>query len=287
MRRDFQEFARLAEAPYRAAVVDPVLETLEDLWTTSVVGVRTTTHPVPRRRLNVRLVNAGVEADPVSRLRAAGLLEFVGHPMERLLTEIPAAVPVFFGVDVDVAHGVEKIWMMFPELIAVDRVLAFPGMPEAARAHAAHLHRYGGEIAIMALDFGNRTLNLYSQVLAPGVVTPADITTILSDLAFVAATPEELALLDRTFNLYRTFSWNSPRMQRICFPVRYEAARFPTHLDPVLARFVAAAPHATTGPRNFTFYTAYGPTDRYYKIQAEYTAAQPATFPAGAIPQIN
>ncbi|WP_157514023.1 aromatic prenyltransferase [Nocardia concava] len=287
IRRDLQEFARLAEAPYEAAAVDPVLDALEELWTTSILGVRTTTHPVPRRRLNVRLMNSGSGADPVTTLREAGLLEFTGHPMEQLLTEIPAAVPVLFGVDVGVAQGVEKVWMMFPEPISVQRVLAFPGIPDAARTHAPHLNRYGGEIAIMALDFASRTMNLYSQVFAPGLLTATDITTILADLEFAPPTDEELSLLRQTFNLYRTFSWTSPRMQRICFPVRHQPATFPTHLDPVLARFVSAAPYAGTGSQTFTFYTAYGPTDRYYKIQAEYTSPRHIPFPGGTEPPVN
>ncbi|MEV6772038.1 aromatic prenyltransferase [Nocardia sp. NPDC051030] len=287
IRRDLQEFARLAEAPYDAAALDPVLEALENLWTTSVLGVRTTTHPVPQRRLNVRLMNSGSGVDPVTTLREAGLLEFTGHPMEQLLTDIPATVPVLFGVDVGVAHGVEKIWMLFPELISVERALAFPGIPDSARAHAPHLNRYGGEIAIMALDFANRTINLYSQVFAPGHLTPTDITTILTDLEFVPATTEELSILAPTFNIYRTFSWTSPQIQRICFPVRHQATTFPTHLAPELARFVSNAPYAGTAPRAFTFYTAYGPTTRYYKVQAEYTSAQHAPFPGGKAPQIN
>ncbi|MFI1916286.1 aromatic prenyltransferase [Nocardia sp. NPDC020380] len=287
IRGDLREFARLAEAEYDAGVVDPVLEALEGLWVNSVIGVRTTTHPVPQRQMNVRLMNSGRGVDPVTTLREAGLLEFSGHPMERVLTDVSAAVPVMFGVDVGVARGVEKIWLMFPELISVERILGFTGIPDAARAHAAHLDRYGGEIAIMALDFANRTMNLYSQVFAPGRLTAADITTILAELDFVAATEQELALLGQTFNLYRTFSWTSPRMQRICFPVRHQAASFPKHLDPVLDRFVSGAPFAGSGPRGFTFYTAYGHDDRYYKVQAEYTSAPNAVFPGGTVPPIN
>lgn len=49
IRQDLQEFARLAEVRYDPAVMDPVLAALEDLWTTSVIGVRTTTHPVAQR----------------------------------------------------------------------------------------------------------------------------------------------------------------------------------------------------------------------------------------------
>ncbi|WP_067536660.1 aromatic prenyltransferase [Nocardia crassostreae] len=213
------------------------------------------------------------------------MLEFSGHPMERLLTDIPAAVPAIFGIDVGVTTGLEKVWLMFPELMSVERILGFTGIPDSARAHTAHLERYGGQIAIVALDFANRTMNLYSRVFAPGQLTSADITTVLTDLDFTAATDQELNLLGNTFNLYRTFSWTSPAMQRICFPVCYEAANFPTHLHPVFDRFVSSAPHSGDGPRRFTFYAAYGPADRYYKIQAEYTPTERVVFPGGSEPR--
>ncbi|WP_378741818.1 aromatic prenyltransferase [Nocardia brasiliensis] len=287
LRDDLRECARLAEVRYDPAVVDPVLTTLADLWTNSVVGVRTTTHPVSEREVNTRVMHAGEPGELIERLRGAGLLTFGGHPMEQLLSAICAAVPARSGVDLALASGVQKIWLVFPELLSVQRVLEFPGMPDAARAHAAHLSRYGGQIGILAVDFAARTMNLYSQVFEPGHLTAADIATILDDLDFVPATDEELALLGRTFNLYRTFSWTSPRMQRICFPLRCTASTFPTHLHPVLARFVDGAPFADPTARGFVFYTAYGPTDRYYKVQAEYAAAQHAAFPGGTAPRVN
>lgn len=286
-RQDFSEFARLAEARYDPGVVDPVLEALAELWTSSWIGVRTTNHPAAKREVNARLMNSSATADPVRTLRDAGLLTFTGHPMEQLLADISAAIPLRWGVDLSMSSGVQKIWLVFPELVSVDQMLAFPGIPEAARGHATHLSRYGGEIGMMAVDFISHTMNWYSRVFNPGDLTAADITKMLAELDFAPATPTELAILERTFNVYRTFSWASPQMQRICFPVRRDAATFPTHIDPLLTRFVAGAPYAGTGPRGFVFYTAYGSTGRYYKVQADYTSAQHATFPGGNAPTIE
>ncbi|MEV6333998.1 aromatic prenyltransferase [Nocardia vinacea] len=285
LRKDLREYARLAEVRYDPAIADPVLETLAELWTNSVVGVRTTTHPVPEREVNARVMHPGEPTELIEKLCGAGLLTYTGHPMEQLLAEIAAEVPVSSGVDLALAGGVQKIWLVFPELLSVERILGFSGIPESARAHADHLSRYGGRIGILAVDFDARTMNLYSNVFEPGHLTPADITGILAELDFTAPTDTELALLARTFNLYRTFSWTSSHMERICFPVRCEPSSFPTHLDPVLARFVAEAPFADPETRGFVFYAAYGPTDRYYKVQAEYAGVRVATFPGGTAPR--
>ncbi|MFX0578679.1 aromatic prenyltransferase [Nocardia nepalensis] len=283
LRTDLREYARLAEARYDPAVVDPVLDTLADLWTSSAVGVRTTTHPVPEREVNARVMHPGDPTDLIERLCGAGLLTYTGHPMEQLLADISAAVPVRSGVDLALAGGVQKIWLVFPELLSVERILEFAGIPDSARAHAEHLSRYGGQIGILAVDFDARTMNLYSNVFEPGTLAPADIAGILAELDFTPA-DAELALLGRTFNLYRTFSWTAPRMQRICFPVRCEPSSFPTYLDPVLDRFVDGAPFADPDTRGFVFYATYGPDTRYYKVQAEYAAARQAAFPGGTAP---
>ncbi|PXX71207.1 aromatic prenyltransferase Orf2 [Nocardia tenerifensis] len=279
LRRDLREFARLAESRYDPGVVDAVLAALDGVWGDSWLAVRTTTHPPPARQVSVRFMNLPASADPVGRLRAAGLLDFAGHPMEQLVS---ADVPVDWGVDVAIDRGVQKIWLVFQDLIEVDRILGFPGMPASARAHAEQLRRWSdGEFALLALDFLNRTMNLYAQILPPGRLGAADIADILRELDFVAADEDELAALGRPYTVYATFAWNSPRVQRICFPARYTAETFPA-IDPVLSRFVDGAPCAGPGPHGFAFYAAYGASGRYYKVQADYTSPLSHALPGGA-----
>ncbi|WP_067712883.1 aromatic prenyltransferase [Nocardia yamanashiensis] len=290
LRRDLRTYAELAEADYRPEVVDPVLASLADAWANSIVGVRTTTHPVPEREVNARVQFPGEPSELVGTLRADGLLDFVGHPIEALLTATMAAAPCRAGVDLAVGTGLQKIWLIFPQVLSVDQVLALPGLPEAVPAYTGHLKRYGGEIGIMAFDFANRTMNLYSQVLPPGTLSSGDVAEMLAELELHPAAPEELAALPSPFNVYRTFSWTSSGMRRICFPMRHTAETFPTGIDPLLARFVEDAPFADSSPgaaRRFTFYAAYGPADRYFKVQAEYSNTAHATFPGGVAPAVR
>jgi aromatic prenyltransferase len=286
LRSDLREYARLAQVDYNPAVTDPVFEALGELWTRSALGVRTTTHPTPQREVSVRLIHPG-EADPLGTLQRAGLLQIAGRPMEQLLEAVPASVPVRWGVDLSVSRGVQKAWLVFPQVLSVAQTLGFPGMPESAQAYRDHLTRYGDDVGMVAIDFAADTLNLYSRVFEPGGLTADEIAVMLGELDFIVPTDGELALLKRTFNLYRTFSWNSPGMRRICLPVRCTTDTFPTHLDPVLERFVHGAPF----PRErggFVFYAAYSEQDRYYKVQAEYVAvADLAVFPGGAAPTVT
>ncbi|MBB5917672.1 hypothetical protein BJY24_006584 [Nocardia transvalensis] len=283
---DLREYARLAEVGYDPAVVNAVLDALGDeFWPQSWLAVRTTTHAVDERELSIRFVNLPAAANAPDRLRAEGLLEFTGHPMEKVLAAISATEPVQWGVDVGVTSGVQKIWASFPELIPVDRLLAVDGVPESARAHTGHLKRWGGDqLALIAMDFASRTMNLYASIQAPGQITPENIVAILAELGFVPPSEEELTVLASPFTIYRTFSWTSPNILRICFPARYFRDQFPD-LDPTLSRF-ATGPVAGPGPHAAAFYAAYGPSGKYYKIQADYTSPMRFVLPGGAeVPQ--
>lgn len=270
LRDDLREYARLADAPYDASRVEPVLDVLTGIAPDALMAVRTTTEPVGEREVNVRFMN--FTADPTVALRNAGLLEFTGHPLEQVLASVAEAVPVQFGVDVAVGTGVQKIWLALGEMLDIQRISELPGMPEAVRANAGHLTRWGGgKFILVAVDFQGRTMNLYSQLLAPGQLPPEGIGTILRELDFAPASDAELAAVGaHAYTIYRTFSWTNPGVRRICFPRRFSRETFPVHLDPVLERFVRSAPLVGDGAHAFTFYAAYKPDGRYYKVQADY-----------------
>ena len=61
----------------------------------------------------------------------------------------------------------------------------------------------------------------WSRVFAPGTLAPTDIAGILAELDFTPA-DAELALLGRTFNLYRTFSWTAPDYNDATFQQQFK-----------------------------------------------------------------
>ncbi|MFI5776723.1 aromatic prenyltransferase [Nocardia sp. NPDC051570] len=269
---DLSTYASLVHAPFDPSVVSGVLNALAEVWPSSWLAVRTTTQT--DRDVSIRFMNLAAAADPVGRLRRAGLLPFTGHPRERLLEAVLAAGPVLYGVDVAVGAGVQKIWLMLPDLMSVEQMVALPGIPDAVRDHAEHMTRWSNDqICMIAVDFVNGTMNAYAQVVPPGQLTPADIATVLDEVGAVPAYDQDLAALESAaYTIYWTFDWDKPGVQRVCFPRRFARETFPVHLDPLLAQFIAGAPLAGPGPHGFTLYIAYGPTGRYYKVQADYLA---------------
>ncbi|MGV9680590.1 aromatic prenyltransferase [Nocardia sp. NPDC003482] len=287
LRRDLRRYAEAVDCRYEPAIVEAALDAFGGAWS-GIVGVRTTTHPVGVREVDARVQYPGTPAELVATLRRSGLVSFSGRPPEALLDEVIAAVPeARAAVDVALGGGVRKVWLFFPEVLEVERTLAFAHVPDSARAHAGHLTRYGGRIGILSVDFAAETMNLYSQVLEPGTIGAAGMSAITAELGFVIPTEAETHVFGGAYNVYRTFGWDSPHMRRICFPVRRTRDTFPTDLHPVLARFVAEPPFPGEGPHGFTAYVAYGPSDRYYKVQAEYSHAARAAFPGGVAPAVN
>ncbi|RDI67976.1 aromatic prenyltransferase [Nocardia pseudobrasiliensis] len=269
---DLSSYASLVNAPYDPSVVSGVLDALAGVWPSSWLAVRTTTKA--EREVSIRFMNLAADADPVGRLRRAGLLRFDGHPRERLLESVLAAGPVMYGVDVAVGTGVQKIWLVIPELMSVERLLSLRGLPAAVHEYAEHLRRWTDDrICMIALDFENGTMNIYGQVFQPGRLEAADIATVLSEVGAVPAGAADLAALESaSYTIYWTFDWERAGVRRVCFPRRFTRENFPVRLDPLLAKFVAGAPLVEPGPHGFTLYIAYGPGGRYYKVQADYVA---------------
>ncbi|MFE0188982.1 aromatic prenyltransferase [Streptomyces sp. NPDC058989] len=277
LRADLHDCAQAVEVPFNAPAVDRLLSTLADLCTDAWLGMRTTTRPAGRRDLNLRVCYRR-PVHPVPLLREAGLLTFDGHPMERLLDELVDAFPLWWGIDASVSGSVDKFWLVFDNGVPLADVLALPHLPPAVRASQDHFERAGMDrVGLIALDFGHRTVNVYSPVFPPGTLTYATVTSLISGLGFPLPAEEELQRNTDAFDVYQTFSWDEPGVLRLCFPVRYTAADFPTHCHPVLKQFVETAPFAVD-QRSFVHYTTYGPRGGYFKVQSDYTGNHRDTF---------
>jgi aromatic prenyltransferase len=266
---DLRRYSEIAGVACDSVGVDRVLDTLADLSVNASVGVRTTTKPVSVRDVNFRLLYPD-PVHPVARLCRAGLLTFDGHPMENLLDEVVDRFPLRWGVDASVRGVVDKIWVMFDGGVALEEILALPHLPHSVREARAHFDKSGLDcVGLLAFDFTSHTVNVYRKPFTSGTLTPGSVAEIISDLGFPLPSHQELEHDGRAFSIYYTFSWDTPGVQRVCFPMLYAGHEFPTYFDPLLKDFVEQAPVAAAS-RSFGFYTTYGPNGGYFKVQADY-----------------
>jgi hypothetical protein len=173
----------------------------------------------------------------------------------------------------------DKVWMHVDGGIALDDVLSLPDLPSSVRAARAHFDRAKMDrIWLFGLDFTSHTINLYGHVIPSGDRTAADIAALLTGAGFPLPSHDELRCNTQAFTVYQTFNWDSPDLLRLCFPMLYAAAEFPTRFHPLLKTFVEQAPLLGDGRDSFGFYTTYGPAGGYYKVSTDYTGNHGAIF---------
>lgn len=248
VRSAVEEASRLVGAPCPPEALVPVLTAyaagLDDAGI--VLSVSTLTHPPAEVDYTITVPAQG--PDPYAVAVEHGLVTPDDHPAATLLAQITGAVPVSeYFIDGGAASGFSKIYAHFPfDMRTLARLADLPSMPRSLADNAGlfarhHLH----EVAMVGIDYRRRTVNAYFAQL-PGEF--GDAENILS-LHRALGLPEPGGrLLDfarRSFRVYVTAAWDSPRIERICYapaPVRqWDPAALPLRVEPEVEKFVRGA----------------------------------------------
>jgi hypothetical protein len=255
----------------------PILRAYEAGFTGAAVALRTTTRARRSGELSVRYIGPASDPDPYGLALDRKFTVEANHPVDRLYREIQDRGAVMFrGVDVGVASGFEKIWSIYVDDSGktVEAMSRTPAMPPSVGGNLAYFARHGlNRITGIAVDFRSRSVNVYFPFT--GARDAEKISTMIEDLGFRVPGNDELDLCCRAFSMYFTFTWDSPEIERICFPVRVpEPDLVPTHLDPLIARFVKGA-RFHNGDRAYVYALASSRHGVYYKIENFYHRPAP------------
>lgn len=270
--QDIQLAAGAAGVGYDEAVIWKNLMAYEEYFRTSPTALRTTTKPQEKRDLSVRYIQTAKPHDPFAIALEKGLLTRQGHPIEQVVPELQSRFNLCgHGVDFSVQHGFEKVWPIFNPAVTVDDICSLTSMPGAIGSYRDHFARFNLKwISLLALDYWNKTMNLYFMIKDASIYPPERIAAMIADLGFKVPGEEELKMNSKTMCIYQTFSWESPRIERLCFVMAGPQELIPTHLHPVLERFVRQVPIRAPF-RGFTYNTTYATHGDYYKVEADYT----------------
>ena len=188
-----------------------------------------------------------------------------------------------YGVDVNVAAGLTKIWTFFQIPQPMEKAYAMSSLPESIKAHADYFLKYDLDVFhLFALDYSKKTLNLYFMVKEPGKFPPEKIAGMLEDLGFEVPQPEMLEFCSKAITIYYTFTWDSPEVQRVCFGVIASAPdEIPTHLDPLIEQYVENVPFFTEN-RKFIYGITFAPENIYIKIENDYNDSMTDLMEKGA-----
>ncbi|SDY43541.1 Aromatic prenyltransferase Orf2 [Amycolatopsis xylanica] len=273
--RDIEHLADALGAVCERDRVMPCLAAFSEGFAGTGLAFRTTTKAGGTPELSYRYTGfGGPSPDPYPIALRHGLLPAPDGLVDKAHQDIARRLPVdLWGADFGTTTGIEKIYATFGvgDAQPVPRIAALPSMPIAIDAEAGFFARYGlGDVGLMAVDVRSRTVNLYFHP-APGTLTPGIVARMLGDLEL--AIPADEAVVRRcadAFSVYFTFSWASPRIERVCFPLFVSARELaPLTQNPILTAFAEHAPFEA-GPRYFVHAAAMTPVGYYFKLENIY-----------------
>lgn len=213
--------------------------------------------------------------DPYALAVSNGLTVQTDHPVGALLSDIGERCPIDgYGVDFGVAGGFKKIWIVLPrgDLQGIGKLAAIPSMPRSLGENVNFFARHGlGETAgLLGIDYRHRTVNVYFGEQPAECFRPQTVRAMLDEVGQKAPSERMLEIAQQAFGIYVTLSWESPKLERICFAVATsDPTELPVRLGPDIERFVDHVRRSGAGGK-FVCAVASLPDSEYYKLQAYY-----------------
>jgi hypothetical protein len=240
-----EESARLVGSPCSREKVLPILTAYEDALPEAgmVVSVSTGEHPPGEFDYTISVPTAF--GDPYAVAVSNGLVAEADHPASTLLSDVQARVSVTEHlVDAGVVSGFSKIYAHFPfDMMGVRKLADVPSMPRAVAENAGlFVSHHLNDVAMIGIDYQRKTVNLYFAQLPDGFGEAQNILSLHRELGLPEPSKEWLAFAQKSFRVYVTLSWDSRKIERICFarqPFRdWDSSTFPVRIEPEVEKFV-------------------------------------------------
>jgi hypothetical protein len=217
------------------------------------------------------------EADPYAVALSNGFTAETDHPVGALFSDVQERCPVHvLGVECGVVSGFRKTYVFFPvdDLQGLSKLADIPSMPRALAEHAGTFARYGldDKVSIIGIDYVRRTMNVYFGRFPSEYVEPENVLSMLRDLGLPAPSAQMLEFTRQSFSIYPTFSWDSSKIDRICFSiVTPDRDALPARLEPEIGHFARNAPYTYDGARLLVYgATLSAAGEEYYKLGCYY-----------------
>jgi 6-linalyl-2-O,3-dimethylflaviolin/7-geranyloxy-5-hydroxy-2-methoxy-3-methylnaphthalene-1,4-dione synthase len=272
-----EESARLLEVTCARDMVRPILTAYADVLAQSAISFRVATGARHAGDLDCRLTMIPTDVDPYARALSKGLTDHTDHPVSALLSDIAGQCRIdCYGIDFGVVGGFKKTWQFFQphDLQKVSTLGSIPTMPQSLMENADFFARYGldDKASLTGIDYQSRTVNVYFGELPAECREPGTISAMLREIELPAPSEQLLKVGQHAFNIYVTLSWDSLKVERICFSAMTpEPAELSARLEPRIEYFARNHPytHADFG-RRFLYAVASATDGEYYKLASFY-----------------
>ncbi len=249
------------------------LNAYKKFFSGSPVSIRTTTKPVENRDVSVRYVEMMIvhDPDPYTVAINEGLIEKNGHAIHKMILEVFDTFDILgYGVDLDARNGLSKIW---PFIVPgpIDSIFSMKYIPQSMKTYEEYFKKHKLFVfAVFAFDFLHETTNIYFMLRDPSTATPEKCKALVKDIGFEIASEEIMERCCQAAHLNYTFSWDSSRIERLCFGIAcHDSKQVPTHFHPLIKKYVEESPFQSE-MRKFIYGITFTPNGLYYKIENDY-----------------
>ena len=252
------------------------IKTYEKFFAGAPLSIRTTTKPKERRDVAARYVEFFIphNPDPYTTAINQGILVNDGHPIHDLIVEAINTFEIMgYGVDIDARSGLSKIW---PFVVpgSIDPIFAMKSIPSSFKAYRDYFDKHKlTAFSLFAFDFLHNTTNIYFMLKKPSKSSYESCVSLVEDLGFKVASEEVMKGCVEAAHLNYTFSWDSDKIERLCFGITCNnPSEVPIHLHPLIKEFVEKTP-LQSDSRKFIWGVTFTNNGIYYKIENDYNGA--------------
>jgi len=273
-----EESAQLLDVACSRDKTLPVLNAYQDVLAQAVIvfAMENGRHAA---ELDFSLSVPAGHGDPYATALSNDLTAQTDHPVGALLSDTQERCPLgMYGIDSGVTGGFKKAYVFFPknDLQGLSKIADIPSMPRSVAENASLFARYGlDKVQMTSADYKQRTVNLYFGDLSAEFLEPEAILSMLREMGLQAPGEQALEFAKRSFAVYPTLSWDSSKIERICFAViTTDPAILPARTESdttQFSKFAINAPCAYVGERRALVYgLTLSPDEEYYKLGAYY-----------------
>ncbi|MFE6288281.1 aromatic prenyltransferase [Streptomyces sp. NPDC057877] len=286
-----EKSARLVDAPLSRDKVWPILSAYADGLSADggVIFSLQAGSRVTEMEYSVQ-VSPGI-GDAYAHALANGILTETDHPVSTLLTETVGLAPTSeHYIDCGIVGGFKKIYANFPhDQQKVSKLADLPSMPPSVGENAEFFARYGlDDVALIGVDYKNKTMNLYFQVPAAtaGNLGAQTVKAMLRETGMSEPSEKMLAYASGAYRVYATLSWEAKGIHRISFAPKprrgLDLAELPVRLEPRIEEFLRATPHTYPGALINASAAKWSPEREVLDLAAHHqvSAVQMKAFPA-------
>ena len=272
-----EESAQLLNVAFSPAKVRPILAAYSDAFThpEAVVAFRVATARRYLGELDCRFRTHPDNKDPYATALANGLIAETDHPVGALLSDVHGRFSMeSHGIDFGVVGGFKKVYAAFTpdELQEASKLASVPSMPPSMAENVEFFGRHGlgDRIAGIAIDYAERTVNVYFNEIPAECFEPATIRQTLREVGTVEPSEQMLKLGEKAFGLYVTLGWESEKIERICYAAATtDLTTLPIPVEPEIEKFAKNVPYGGD-ERKFVYGVALMRQGEYYKLESHY-----------------